>query len=688
MVDDLGTSARHQGEISTSSLAAIEQCIDGIAIATLDFVTTFANPAWAALHGYESADLAGGTLSEFHTDEQMQQGVTPLLDHARSHGSDEAEVGHVRKDGSTFLTWMSVTLLDDEEGEPFAYLSVIRDITERKRAEEALHVQTTRDALTGVLNHGALVEAMYALPLERDVCHSIAMLDVDGLKVTNDTYGHVVGDAVLRAVASGLNDDQGTKTIVGRYGGDEFVVLLPGASRDQVDAYRDRVLAKFDRMTITGQSDDVRIPVCVSMGVATYPDEADEIEAALNLADNAMYRSRQQKPLAPSSAGGRRLLGKERAARLVAEIVPLLTRSGTREEKLALVAQHLSAGAGYDAVNFEVSGDAPEPPEWQSAHVRAPKDIVDAWMREQSQSENHPLGRILEETRRPVFLDNIATDERLTDTERELLGAIGIKSGMVVPMIWQDDVVGMLSAGSKTETGFHSWDAQFLTAVASQVTAIVFMTTLVEELQAAADNVKEAHAETVMMLASVAEANDHTTGRHLQRVRTVSEALAEELGYSEEDAAVVGLAAVLHDIGKVQVPGEMLRSADSLSEAEWAIMKRHTLWGADFLRGRRGFALAEMVAHSHHERWDGTGYPSGLKGDDITEAAQITSVADSFDAMTSDRPYRTGRSTEEAIDEIVACAGTQFSPRVVEALKRLHGRGVLSSESVPKRLAA
>ncbi len=250
-------------------------------------------------------------------------------------------------------------------------------------------------------------------------------------------------------------------------------------------------------------------------------------------------------------------------------------------------------------------------------------------------------------------------------------------------MIWQDAVVGMLSVGSRSETGFHSWDAQFLTAVASQVTAIVFMTTLVEELQEATDNIKEAHAETVLMLASVAEANDNTTGRHLQRVRAVSEALAKELGYPEDEAEEIGLAAVLHDIGKIQVPGEILNKTESLNDKEWAIMRQHTSWGADFLRGRRGFALAEVVAHSHHERWDGKGYPSELKGDDISEAAQITTVADSFDAMTSDRPYRNGISADEAVKEIMACSGTQFSPRVAEALLRLYERGELLPDSVP-----
>lgn len=668
-------------------LAALEQCVDGIAIADLGGTFTFVNEAWAALHGHDTAAMIGASLQEFHTEDQTDSVLTPLYERCWSQGSGSAEIEHIRKDGSTFRSWMAVTLLKDAKDEPTGYMSVIRDVTERKREDQAFNDGTAHDALTGALNHGAIVEEMYALPLQEDESHSIVMLDVDGLKATNDTYGHVLGDAVLRAVADGLEEDE-LESVVGRYGGDEFLVLLPGADRERAEEYRDRVLAKFDSMTIKGRNDNLRVPVCVSMGVATYPDDADEIGDALNLADSAMYSAREQKPMSPPAAGGRRLLGKERAARLVAEIVPLLTRSGTREEKLALVAQHLSAGAGYDGVNFEVAGDTSEPPEWQSAHARVPKNIIEAWMREESQSENHPLGRILEETRRPVFLDNVATDERLTEKERELLTAIGFKSGLVVPMIWQDRVVGMLSVGSTAETGFHSWDAQFLTAVASQVTAIVFMTTLVEELQAATENIKEAHGETVLMLASVAEANDNTTGRHLQRVRAVSEALAVELGYSVEESEEFGLAAVLHDIGKIQVPGEILRKADSLSDKEWAVMRQHTIWGADFLRGHRGFALAEVVAHSHHERWDGKGYPRELRGDDISDAAQITCVADSFDAMTSDRPYRDGSSADAAIEEILKCAGTQFSPRVAEALQRLHERGALLPENLISQQAA
>ena len=106
-------------------------------------------------------------------------------------------------------------------------------------------------------------------------------------------------------------------------------------------------------------------------------------------------------------------------------------------------------------------------------------------------------------------------------------------------------------------------------------------------------------------------------------------------------------------------------------------MRQHTVLGAEFLRGRKGFDLAEDVAHSHHERWDGGGYPAGLKGDDISDAAAITCVADTFDAITNDRPYRSGRTQEVAVKEILSCSGTQFSPRVTAALERLYNKRAL-----------
>jgi diguanylate cyclase (GGDEF)-like protein len=545
-----------------------------------------------------------------------------------------------------------------------------------ERALEAERERARRDALTGVLNHAAIVEVLGAhlLDHEAESGFALAMVDFDGLKATNDTYGHQLGDAGLIAVVDAL---QTSGAIVGRYGGDEFVALLSDATRDQAEAYRDRVVAKLARSPIYHPDSGVHVPISVSIGLAVYPDEAETIEDLIRLADNAMYASRRLRPIVSEGPSGEAVSG-ERAAKLVAEIVPLLTSPGSREDKLRLVAHHLSVGAGYDAVNFEGAlMESEGPAEWERAFVRAPSNLIEAWMREQSQSQDHPLGLILERTRRPIFLDDAPNDPRLTETERNLIGAAGIKSGLIVPMIWRDQIVGMLSVGSRKDAVFTSWDAQFLTAISSEVTAIVYTTRLVEDLEAASEHLRQAYVETVMMLAATAEAHDSTTGRHILRVRALSESIALELGYREEQAAEIGLASVLHDIGKIRVPDSVLGSTSSLSDAEWAVMKQHTTWGAEFLDGRMGFELAALVAGSHHERWDGNGYPRGIAGEDIPEAAQITSVADSFDAMTSDRPYRAGRSAEDAIAELIACSGTQFNPKVVDAIVRLHQRGGL-----------
>ena len=182
-----------------------------------------------------------------------------------------------------------------------------------------------------------------------------------------------------------------------------------------------------------------------------------------------------------------------------------------------------------------------------------------------------------------------------------------------------------------------------------------------------------------MLLAASAEAHDRITGIHLRGVRALTEALACELGHGEDEAREMGLAAVLHDIGKIWVPDSILTIPRALNAEDWGVVKRHTIWAEEFLGGRPEFALAAAIARSHHERWDGGGYPDGLTGEAIPAAATIVTVADSFDAITHDRPYRARRSVGEAIREVVACSRTQFSPRVVHALLRLYERGALSA---------
>jgi diguanylate cyclase (GGDEF)-like protein len=499
------------------------------------------------------------------------------------------------------------------------------------------------------------------------------MVDVDGLKAVNDTYGHQAGDAVLLAVAQALAQDG---ALVGRYGGDEFVAVLRDSDRTAAERYRAVVLNALAGAGITDAETGINVPVVASIGLAMYPEEAETIEDLIRLSDSAMYAWRRQRPVIPGEVRPAGRLAGNRAAEMVGEIVPLLTSPGDLNDKLALVSRRLSAGAGYDAVDFSFFAPTPGPPLAQNTFARVPEELVKAWAQHTiapaTNLEPHPIRLLFERALRPIIITDPWNDELLLPAQRDLLRAAGLRSVLVAPMIWQDRAVGSLGVASKQEAAFTPLDAQFLSAVATQVTAIVRMAMMVEEMHASASRLEQTQDETVLLLAAAAEAHDQTTGRHLQGVRALSEALAGELGHSAEEARELGLAAVLHDIGKLRVPKMLLAHTGQLAEEEWELMKHHATWGAQLLAGRPGFELAATIAGSHHERWDGSGYPHGLAGDAIPQASAIVTVADSFDAMITDRPYRKGQSVAQAVREIVACSGKQFSPTVVEALLRLH----------------
>jgi response regulator RpfG family c-di-GMP phosphodiesterase len=391
-----------------------------------------------------------------------------------------------------------------------------------------------------------------------------------------------------------------------------------------------------------------------------------------------MYAAKRQRPASGGVSGANLSHDDARAAKMIGELVPLLASVGPLDDKLRLVSQRLSAGTGYHAVNFDVFEEHSEEVNDRNttmgtnAYIEAPDQLVEQWRQEQRTHVNHPLGDILRRTQRPVIMDDLAHDERLTQQQRDLLKAVGVQSGIAVPLLWQDEWIGTMSVGSRELAAFGPRDAQFLMAVAAHTAAIIRTARMVEQLRLATDRLASSHNDTVLMLAASVEAHDSTTGQHLQRVCTVTELLALELGYGEEDAHTLGMASVLHDIGKVRVPDSILKSQDRLTEEQWLIMKQHTVWGADFLAGHAGYELASLIARAHHERWDGSGYPYSLAGEDIPEAAAIVTVADAFDAMISDRPYRRARTLASAVREVWSNSGRQFNPRVVAALLRVY----------------
>ncbi len=175
------------------------------------------------------------------------------------------------------------------------------------------------------------------------------------------------------------------------------------------------------------------------------------------------------------------------------------------------------------------------------------------------------------------------------------------------------------------------------------------------------------------MLSRAIEARDPYTRGHSTRVTELAEAVAQRLGWSEERIASLRVGGPLHDIGKLAVSDEVLCKEGRLDDDELAQIREHPKIGAKLLL--RVTALREAIPYVlyHHERWDGTGYPSGKAGEEIPVEARVLAIADAFDAMTSDRPYRSALSREEALAEVERCAGTQFDPKIARIFLEVFG---------------
>lgn len=208
------------------------------------------------------------------------------------------------------------------------------------------------------------------------------------------------------------------------------------------------------------------------------------------------------------------------------------------------------------------------------------------------------------------------------------------------------------------------------------------------ELDRALNSLEDAYRSTLRALTSALETRDSETHGHSERVVTYSLRLGREYGLPGEKLKALEFGSLLHDIGKIGVPDSILRKPGKLTEEEWVKMRQHPVHGQQILRGIEFLEGAGRVVAQHHEKWDGSGYPLGIREEDIDVCARIFAVADAFDAITSDRVYRRGKSYQEAAQELDDWAGRQFDPRVVEAFHRvpqddwdeLHRRSLLPKE--------
>ena len=362
---------------------------------------------------------------------------------------------------------------------------------------EELKNMVNRDGLTGVYNHRYFHDALREKikdATDKNKPISLLYIDIDNFKYYNDLNGHQKGDEVLKAIGQLLSQSTRTMDIVARYGGEEFVVILPDADKQEGLMIAEKIRKTVESTYIIGQENQPTGNLTVSVGLATYPDNAKDDTELIKSADDALYRAK--------------------------------FFSKNRVEVYASV------------------------------------------------------------------LDEIKKE--INESEVELVASI------------------------KT-------------------------------------------------LISVINAKDRYTYGHSERLVMFSRIMADKLELSERGKKDLIYGAYMHDIGKINIPVDILNKKMPLTNEEWESLKQHPEHGAEILRNVESLqSIIPLIKH-HHEKYDGTGYPSGLKGKEIPYLVRVLTVIDSFDAMTSNRPYNKHKTYEEAFAELRRCSGTQFDPDIVES---------------------
>jgi putative nucleotidyltransferase with HDIG domain len=286
--------------------------------------------------------------------------------------------------------------------------------------------------------------------------------------------------------------------------------------------------------------------------------------------------------------------------------------------------------------------------------------------------EQNLMIRVLKK-RRPVLIRD-AKAAGLNPANR-ILADFGPSSFIVCPLITEEQVIGILAADRKIgNKQLTTADTEFLSIFANNI-ATVFQ----RDVQ-----LENSYVSVVRALVQAIEEKDNYTRGHSERVSRIVVQVARELGVSENEVKFLRFGSILHDVGKIGIPDEIVRSPEPLTEEELKIIREHPLKGLEILQHIPFIKEHMYLVRNHHERWDGKGYPDGLRGEEIPLGAQIVAVADAFDAMRSSRPYRKGLPPKQAAEELSKCIGTQFSENVVKAFLSVFDKNpTLQSEFVP-----
>ncbi|WP_407540822.1 HD domain-containing phosphohydrolase [Deinococcus radiomollis] len=585
------------------------------------FVNAFALNAW----GKELHELLGR-----HYEDTVPTKASRDVMHAFRHALKTRQRTEFETFGLRHRAWINLSLYpsDDE------LIVHVKPLPKRTGAASL----TEYDALTSCLTRAAFQDILKTLPLP----YALAIIDLNLLKNVNTLLGHSGGDAHIRTVAHTLREALPAEALMCRWGGDEFVVLTPGTDLEALGHLLDQTNALLpcplpDTLAFT-------------TGLAVR-EQGTAYERAFALADEQLQlRKEHLRAATPGDRETASFVTFSQELEALKDPGDLIQHALNRLLNL-LDFDQASYGTTEGETAFFTQEACSEgvPASQRLLHVRV------------SLPETGLIHTVYS-TRATAW----STDYPNTRNNMPSMVAQGVKSAIVTPVLSHGEVIGTIVLRT-----LNRWQT-----ITPHMRKIVELTALrlehALELRRAVSEVKRTLESGLQTLGIVLEAKDLETHGHTRRAAVMAVRLGEALGLSPGDLDHLGQGAYLHDLGKLCIPDEILRKPGSLSPEEWSTMQSHVVHGYDLATRIPGVPQNTLsVIRSHHERWDGTGYPDRLTRTDIPLAARIFAVCDVYDALISDRPYKTAWSHEDACAEIERQAGRHFDPEVVQAFLHL-----------------
>jgi len=524
-----------------------------------------------------------------------------------------------------------------------------RSNMEKMQAETEEKLQETTESYRAKLYHDALT-GTYNRRYYEDIASrivgpaGIALMDVDDFKICNDTYGHHAGDVALKTVASAIQSCIRSSDLLIRYGGDEFLLVLPGIPGDFLQTKLEQICTAAQMASVPGYP---HFRVSLSIG-GTMQAITDSMENAVRRADRLMYQAKGRKNAVMVELPENALTAQEE---LVEEKPQILLVDDSEMNRLILAEI--------------LQGD------YRILEAKDGRECMDAL-----QAEAGNLALVLLDINMPVMNGFEVLKAMNANHTIEDIPVIMISSDD------SDDAIRRSYELGASDYVNRPFDARI---VYRRVTNTIKLYAKQRRLvQMVSDQIRarENNTDTLVgVLSHIVEFRNGESGAHVLHIRIITELLLHRLleissqyPITAEQQDNIPLASALHDIGKIGIDEKILNKPGKLTPEEYEVIKTHSMLGAEMLHQLENFneqpllQTAYEIARWHHERWDGRGYPDGLKGDEIPISAQLVALADVYDALTSERCYKKAFSHEKAVQMILNGECGAFNPLLLQCL--------------------